>query len=796
MLGAESKDGMPKKTLPNKGEIRFNQPRSPLFLVLTLPARLLILIGDLTLKILKFPFVILKSISVIPTAVEGSIAKLSQIPRLHSVSLGMTKAKKKRGRPRSTPASIYYRKKFFKFWDRVFPKPARLAVFGIILTTFLFGYSLYLISVAKALPSPDQLALDSQPLTTEILDRDGNLLYKIYDEKNRQLVKLEDLPPYLIQATIASEDKNFYHHHGVDIFGILRAFKTNLDQGGTIVQGGSTITQQLIKNTLLTPDRTWQRKIKEALLAFWAERIYSKDEILTMYFNNVPYGGPCWGVDCASEMYFGKKPKDLTLAEATYLAGLPASPTEYSPYGTHPEKAKERQKEVVTRMVEERYIDPAKAEEVIHAEIVVKPNNINIKSPHFVMYVKALLSKKYGERVVSQGGLKVVTTLDSDIQELAEKKVQSNVEKLQRLNVTNGAAMVMDAKTGQILAMVGSKDYWSEKDGNFNMTLALRPPGSSIKPITYVTGFKQGYLPGTIMLDTPTAFPDGTNAPYRPVNYDGKFHGAVTIRTALGSSYNIPAVKMLSMVGLSEFVETARDMGITTWDNPENYGLSATLGGAPVTMIDMMSAYGTFAGSGVRHTATPILKVTDSKGKVLEEYSEQGKRVLTEELSYLISHILSDNKARVPAFGPGSLLEIPGYTVAVKTGTSDNKRDNWVFGYTPEYVVGTWVGNFDNSPMDPRLASGITGATPIWHEIFKELLLDQPNIAFKKPSGIIEASLEGGKDLAISGQTPKTVTALKKDRKREGEVEKEVVSYSDPFGVYSADSAIEAKKTN
>jgi membrane peptidoglycan carboxypeptidase len=515
-----------------------------------------------------------------------------------------------------------------------------------------------------------------------------------------------------------------------------------------------------------------------------------------MYFNNVPYGGPCWGISCASQMYFGKDPKDLSLAEASYLAGLPASPTEYSPYGAHPEKAKERQREVLTRMVEERYIDEDKAKEALSQVINIKPNTTPIIAPHFVMYVKSLLSQKYGEKVVSQGGLKVITTLDSDIQELAEKKVKSNVEKLANLQVTNGAAMVTDAKTGQILAMVGSKDYWDPKDGNYNMTLSLRPPGSSIKPVTYITGFKQGFLPGTVLLDVPTSFPDGTNAPYRPVNYDGAFHGAVTIRTALGSSYNVPAVKMLSMVGMSDFVEVARDMGITTWENPENYGLSATLGGAPVTMVDMMTVYGTLASNGVRHTATPILKVTDSKGKILEEYKDQGKPVLTPEIVYMISNILSDNKARTPAFGPNSQLVIPGHIVAVKTGTSDRKKDNWALGYNPEFVVGTWVGNFDNSDMNPALTSGITGATPIWHEIMAELLDGRENLAFQRPAGIQEANVDGSRDLAISGKTPKTVTALRREKKKEGETEKEVVSYSDPFGNFTADSNLQNKPAN
>lgn len=351
--------------------------------------------------------------------------------------------------------------------------------------------------------------------------------------------------------------------------------------------------------------------------------------------------------------------------------------------------------------------------------------------------------------------------------------------------------MVTDPKTGQILAMIGSKNYWDENAGNFNVTTALRQPGSSIKPITYATAFKMGYTPGNVILDTPITFKNFWET-YKPVNYDGRFHGAVTIRTALGSSYNIPAVKMLSVVGVPEMINTAKDLGITTFKDPNNYGLSLTLGGGDVTMIDMMSAYGTFSQSGKKHNIKGVLKITDSSGKIVEDNSnDEGQQVLQPSIAFLISDILADNKARTPAFGPNSLLNIPGKTVAVKTGTTDNKRDNWTIGYTPEYVVGVWVGNNDNSPMHPSLTSGITGAAPIWNKIMSEIIKDRPNLAFEKPSDVIQGSVDGRKDLVIAGIPTKSM--IRQDRRRirdngSGQ-EREVITFTDPLSVYQSDQS-------
>lgn len=670
---------------------------------------------------------------------------------------------------------------------KIFPKPLRMGIALTVILITITGYSYLIFSLTRELPSPDKLAHSGNPLTTEIYDRNGTLLYRLYEGKNRSLVKLDDLPKDLKNATIAIEDQNFYDHAGVDFMGIIRALKSNWNNENT--QGASTITQQLIKNTLLTPERTWERKIKEIVLSLWAERIYKKDEILQMYFNEVAYGGPAWGVAAASQTYFGKSPHDLTLAESSYLAGLPASPTTYSPYGTKPESGKKRQKEVLRRMVEDGYITQKQADQAYKQELAIKPPTNAIKAPHFVMYVRDLLAKKYGERTVSQGGLKVYTTLNLDIQEMAEEAVAEEVNKLAPLNVSQGAAMVLDAKTGQILAMVGSKDYFDPQNGNFNVTTALRQPGSSIKPITYVTAFKQGYSPGTILLDAPTAFRNAWEV-YAPVNYDGVFHGPVSIRTSLGSSYNVPAVKTLALVGIQNMIQTARDMGITTFTDPDRYGLSLTLGGGEVKMVDMMTVYGTFSQNGVKYESQPILKITDSDGYVLEDNTHpKGKQVIPPGAAYMISDILSDNRARTPAFGPNSLLNIPGHTVAVKTGTTDDKRDNLTYGYTPEVVVGVWVGNMDNSRMNPALTSGVTGAAPIWNRIMTNLLAERPDTAFTRPEDVTVGSVEGGRDLVLIGQPTKTVVGQGKKRIKDEKTqqERDSITFTDPFSSFSTD---------
>lgn len=660
-----------------------------------------------------------------------------------------------------------------------FPKKLKIMLACSIFVIFFISYTFFILTAAYELPTPTRLVSPNEPVTTEFYDRNGILLYRLYEGKNRTLVKLSEVPQYFIQATVAIEDQNFFRHFGLDPLAIVRALYRNLTQNTQ--EGASTITQQLIKNSLLTPEKSYARKIREAILALWAERIYSKNEILQMYFNEAPYGGSLVGVAAASQTYFGKSPKELTLAESTYLAGLPASPTQFSPYGKQPDLAKIRQKEVLSRMVKDGYISQSEADLAFAQDLNIKPLANGIKAPHFVFYIRDLLAEKYGPRIVSQGGLKIYTTLDLSLQQQVEKIVLEEIESLAALNVQNGAAMVMDAKTGQILAMVGSRDYYYPGFGNYNVTTSLRQPGSSIKPLTYAAAFAKGFSPGSVILDTPVIFKDEWGNTYAPVNYDGRFHGPVTLREALGSSFNIPAVKLLATVGIDSFTKTARALGISTFTNPENYGLSVTLGGAEIKMIEMMGVYDVFSQKGRYIKPTGVLKITDSTDNALEEYEPRETQVLSPQIAYLITNILSDDNARKMAFGSNSLLNIPGYEVAVKTGTSDNKRDNWTFGYTPQFVVGVWVGNPNNSPMNPNLASGITGAAPIWNKIMTTLLSGTQPVAFQKPSGIAESATYGRKDLNLSGVIPKAMVRIQKNEDK--------IIFSDSFSSYATTSA-------
>jgi len=616
----------------------------------------------------------------------------------------------------------------------------RIIAFVSVLFLFILACLWSYRVILKDLPNPHKLSTRDQVVTTKIFDRQGTLLYKIYREENRTLVNLEEIPLFLRQATIAIEDSQFYTHHGFSLRGITRSLYRNLFLGK--LSGGSTITQQLVKNTLLTPERTWQRKIKEVILAIWVETKFSKDEILKMYLNEVGYGGAAYGVEEASQLYFGKSVKDINLAEAALLAGLPASPTRYSPFGANPQAAKERQEQVLRRMVEDGYLTEQESNGAREQELKFIPQKTDIKAPHFVMYIKDLLVKKYGETVVEKGGLEVRTSLDFKTQELVEKIVLSEVTKLNSLHVTNGAALVTSPKTGEILAMVGSKDYFDTGGGgNFNVTTAARQPGSSIKPVNYAVALSMGFTPATIIPDTPITYQIPGQPPYTPRNYDNRFHGNVPLRVALGSSYNVPAVKVLSALGVDRMIEQGKKMGITTWDDTSRFGLSLTLGGGEVKMTDMAVVYGTLANLGVKVNLQPILEVKDYKGKILEkleirnsELEIAGEKALSPDITYLLTDILSDNSARTPAFGPNSQLVIPNHpSVAVKTGTTQNLRDNWTIGYTPSFVAVVWVGNNDNTPMS-YVASGVTGASPIWHNIMVELLKDKPDEKFTLPA--------------------------------------------------------------
>lgn len=618
--------------------------------------------------------------------------------------------------------------------------------FAVLLSALIFGgtYSVHEM-IFKDLPSVMELSTREPVVSSKILDRNGKTLYTIYKDENRTLVTLPHISPYLIHATIAIEDKDFYNHHGFSIRGILRAAITNAQSGTS--QGGSTITQQLVKDRLLSREKTFTRKIKELILSILVEGAYSKDEILQMYLNQVSYGGSTYGIEEAAQRYFGKPAKDLDISESALLAGLPQAPSIYSPFGTNPELAKERQQEVIRRMVEDNYITSEQADAAMHEQLAFKKDQIDIQAPHFVMYVKQLLAERYGEDVINSDGLEIRTTLDLDLQNKAQEIVTKEVNDLQRLHITNGAALVTDPRTGEVLAMIGSKNYFDfAHDGQVNVTLRLRQPGSSIKPVTYATALERGSTVTSLILDEPVTYMAQGAPPYAPKNYDGKFHGQVPLKEALASSFNIPAVKTLDSVGLDTMIDKAQQMGITTWTDRKRFGLSLTLGGGEVKMVDMATVYSTFANQGTSMDLNPLLEIKNYKGEelyrntcALDNVGCKGRKALDPRVAYLITNILSDNNARIPAFGPLSALFIPGQEVAVKTGTTNSLHDNWAIGYTPDRLTAVWVGNNDNSPMS-YVASGVTGASPIWNKIMRLLLDDKHPSTFPVPDGLVKVA--------------------------------------------------------
>ena len=610
---------------------------------------------------------------------------------------------------------------------------------GAVILGFIFLFILFA-WYAKDLPSPSKLSQQTG-YSTVFLDREGKVLYDMYKDKNRVPVTFEEIPKTLKEATIAIEDKNFYKHGGFSQTGMIRAvFNMFLGRG---LQSGSTITQQLIKNVLLTNRQTITRKVQEIILSFEVERRYEKDEILLMYLNEAPYGGSYWGVGTAAKAYFGKSVKDLNLVESAILAGLPQSPSLYSPFIGKNEAWKSRTKSVLRRMREDRYITKEQEKTALKKVETTKFNapKILIEAPHFVFYVKDRIENEYGSKIIDQG-VKIKTTLSLEVQQITEKIVKEEIAKLKDFNATNAAVVVLDSKTGEILAMIGSYDFNDEKFGKFNVAeLGQRQPGSALKPFTYGLAFEKGYTPSSIFMDVKTTFPDQGNEDYIPVNYDGKFRGPVQLRFALGNSINVPAVKILAVLGLRDFLTKLNDLGMPTFapssENLKRFGLSLTLGGGETTLLNLTSAYSTLATGGIRHEVSSIVDVSDFKGKnIFKKVRTQEKKVFSPEVSFLLSHILSDNNARIEEFGPNSYLNIPGKTVAVKTGTTDDKRDNWAVGFTKSITVGVWVGNNDNSPMNPKIASGATGASPIWYGIMRELLKKYDDGIIDKPDRV------------------------------------------------------------
>jgi len=619
------------------------------------------------------------------------------------------------------------------------------------------------------LPNPKNLTSHPAPSSTKLLDRHGSLIYEIFVDERRTPIQLKSLPNYVWQATLAAEDKNFYQHGGFSISGIGRAFVNTFFKKS--LQGGSTITQQLVRTALLTQDRTVKRKIREFTLSIVVETLYNKDEILEMYLNQVPYGGTAYGIESASQTYFGKHAADLNVAEATLLAGLTQAPSYYSPFGSHPELAKVRQKYVLDQMLDGKFLT-----ENEHASASAIPityaTDATLKAPHFSLWVKDLLIQKYGLNTVENGGLIVTTTLDKDLQDYSQNIMATEIAKLKKEKVGNGAALVTHPKTGEILAMIGSKDYFNlEDDGNVNVVLSQRQPGSSIKPITYAIGIdRKLFTASTVLADKATCFLQPDQKPYCPDNYDNQFHGPTQVRFALGNSFNIPAVKALVLNGLSDFVASSSAFGLTTFKDPAKYGSSITLGGGEVTMLDLATAYSVLANSGQKVLPNPILQIKDSTGKILEQaplkelpqdqlsktlsldlisldsklytsLPRSNVRVISSGAAYITTHLLLDNGARSATFGSSSYLNIKGHPeVAVKTGTTNDKRDNWTLGYTQDILAAVWVGNNDNSEMS-AVASGVTGASPIWNKIITYALKNYPQHWPTQPADVVGTSV-------------------------------------------------------
>ncbi|MFA6193253.1 MAG: transglycosylase domain-containing protein [Parcubacteria group bacterium] len=641
-----------------------------------------------------------------------------------------------------------------------------LKIAGWLMAAFLlFAIGIFAF-YTKDLPSPSKLNKRQVVESTKIYDRTGeHLLYEIHGEEKRTSITLDQMSDIVRAATISAEDQTFYQHHGIQFKAVARAAIYDI-LGRSASQGGSTITQQLIKNTVLTNEKTFTRKVKEVILSVELEQKFSKDEILEMYLNEIPYGSNAYGIQAASRTFFGKDAKDLKLAESALLASLPKAPTYFSPYGSHQDELKYRQEYVLDQMAKLGYVSADEAKEAKAFDVLaeIRPFQENISAPHFVMYVKEQLVNQYGEKQVEEGGMKVYTTLDWEKQLVAEEAVKKGVAaNVAKYKATNAALVAIDPKTGQILAMVGSRDYFDKTiDGNVNVAIRDRQPGSSFKPYVYATAFKKGYTPDTIVFDTETNF--GTkDKPYIPLDYDGKFRGPVKMKDALAMSLNIPAVKTLYLAGVNNSINTAKSMGITTLNDPSRLGLSLVLGGGEVKLIDHVSAFGTFATAGVRHDKTAILKILDGQGKTLQEYQNSpGERVLDTDVCAKIDGVLSDNHLRAPIFGSDTPLRFDSRPVAAKTGTTNEWRDAWTVGYTPGLVAGVWAGNNNNSPM-AQGADGVFTAAPIWRNFMDQALASTAIEKF--PEAKAEKTGKPVLDGAVNGEQKDTLVCKMKKNK-------------------------------
>lgn len=593
--------------------------------------------------------------------------------------------------------------------------------------------------VSRDLPDPNNINSRVVAQSTKIYARDGKtVLYEVHGDQRRTVVELSDISPYVKPATLSIEDKDFYRHGGVSLRGIIRALWVDL-VAGRKVQGGSTITQQLVKNSILTNEKSFTRKFKELILAYQLERRFTKDQILKLYFNEIPYGSSAYGIEAAAQIYFGQSAKDLDLAAGALLAALVKAPTYYSPSGNHRPELLQRQRYVLDRMVADRYITREQAEAAKAVDILarVSKSRDRITAPHFVFYVRDLLVQKYGEVLVERGGLRVVTTLDPELQGIAEDEIKKGVEKNEtRYHATNAALVAVDPKTGQILAMVGSRDYFdTDHDGNFNVATAVRNPGSSFKPVVYLTAFTKRYTPNTVLYDLKTDFgPDGSGKNFSPNNYDGREHGPLRMRQTLAGSLNIPAVKTLYLAGIPSTLDLAERLGYTTFDRSK-LGLALAIGGGGVKLLEHVGAFSVLANGGQRNQLVPILRVEDRNGRVLEQFQKKEVRVVEAQPVRQLVDVMSDNNARAFIFGLRNSLTLAGRPVAAKTGTTNDFRDAWTVGFTPQLAAGVWRGNNDYSPMRGG-ADGVVVAAPIWHAFMERALTKKPVERFTKPAPI------------------------------------------------------------
>lgn len=635
-------------------------------------------------------------------------------------------------------------KKFKARWKKWLRKANNSNHFLAIAAVSLLALGLMVLWVSSLrIPALESISERRVDNSTRIYDRTGTvLLYDMSRDIRREPVPFEAISTYAKNATIAIEDKDFYSHNGFVFSSFLRAVIANLTTL-SFSQGGSTITQQVVKNTILTRDKSPTRKFKELVLALKLDGALTKDEILSLYLNEIPYGGTRYGIEEASQSFFGKSSSDVTLAEAAYLAAIPKAPTYYSPYGSRRDELEARKNLVLSEMFKQGMISQEEYDQAITEEVTfrIRENSSNIKAPHFVFFVIDYLEEKYGENTLEGSGYKIITSLDYEIQKKAEALAIKYGEINQNsFNANNNAIVVMDPKTGEILAMSGSRNYFDEViDGNFNAATGHRQPGSTFKPFVYSVLFNRGYTSETILWDVPTQFStacDMSNLTsddrcYAPGNYDDRFRGPMTVRSALAQSINIPAVKGIYLAGVNDSIELAQDLGIESLTETNRFGLSLVLGGGEVSLLDLTSAYSVFANDGMRNPYTPILWVEDGNGSMIDKHTPFPIRVLPERTARLVSDILSDNSARTPGYGANSPLYVSYRDVAVKTGTSNDYRDAWIVGYAPNLAIGAWVGNNDNSAMEKRVAGLIV--SPLWRELLDDVLPGLPEESFIDP---------------------------------------------------------------